>query len=76
MMGRSGVAAILVATALMARACTVVWSGGEQTGPTARTDCAGATAYRRPGSSLYEGMPAPPTDPDHSLFSVYCSEAP
>jgi len=75
MRGRWGLAALALA-ALSAGGCTVTWGGGEQTGPTARTGCAGVSTYRRPPSGLYEGMPAPAGDPDRSLFSVVCTEAP
>jgi hypothetical protein len=66
----------LALAALAAGGCSVTWGGGEQTGPSARTGCAGVSTYRRPPSGLYEGMPAPAGDPDRALFSVICTEAP
>jgi hypothetical protein len=68
--------AVLALAALAVGGCTVTWGGGEQTGPTARTGCAGVSTYRPRISGLYEGMPAPSGDPDRPLFSVLCTEAP
>jgi hypothetical protein len=70
--------AVLALIALVIGGCTYTWGSGEQTGPTARTGCAGAASstYRPRVSGLYEGMPAPPGDPDRPLFSAICTEAP
>lgn len=75
-MGRALVLAMIGLAAVGVGGCTVTWGGGEQTGFTGRTGCAGVSTYRplRPG--MYEGMPAPGSDPDRPLFSVICTEAP
>jgi hypothetical protein len=77
MAGRRGLAMIAL-TALAIGGCTYTWGGGEQTGPTWRTGCAGtgASTYRPRVSGLYDGMPAPPGDPDRPLFSAICTESP